>query len=152
MAHPARTTLVIRRRDVGLVAGIVVALAVAGAAAAWSAARAAAGVGTEVSIDLRYSRFEPSFVGVPVGVPVTVVLRNGDPIDHEWILGDDGVHERHRDGTEPVHGARPTEVTVRAGATVRTTIVVRVVGALRFVCHLPGHEAYGMTGLLVAGG
>ena len=152
MAPAVRSGRVIRRRDVGLVAGIVVALAVAGAAAAWSATRAAAGVGTDVSIELRYSRFEPSLVRVPVGVPVTVILHNGDPIDHEWILGDEGVHERHRDGTEPVHDARATEVTVRAGETVRTTIVVGQAGTLRFACHLPGHEAYGMTGVLMASG
>jgi uncharacterized cupredoxin-like copper-binding protein len=139
----------LRRTDLGLIAGIVVALAVAGAAAAWSAARGGDG---SMTIEVRYSRFEPSRITVPVGVPVTVILHNGDPIDHEWILGDEGVHDRHRDGTEPVHDARPTEVTVRAGETVRTTIVVDTAGTLRYVCHLPGHEAYGMTGVLVAGG
>ena len=82
---------------------------------------------------------------MPVGVPVTIVLRNEDPIDHEWILGDAAVHERHRTGTEPVHAARPTEVTIPAGETRRTTIVVDAAGTLTYVCHLPGHEAYGMT-------
>ena len=48
---------------------------------------------------------------VPAGVPVTFVLRNDDPIDHEWIVGDAAVHERHRTGTEPVHASRPTEVS-----------------------------------------
>ena len=40
-------------------------------------------------------------------MPVTFVLHNGDPIDHEWIVGDAAVHERHRAGTEPVHGVAP---------------------------------------------
>ena len=44
---------------------------------------------------------------MPAGVPVTIVLRNDDPIDHEWIVGDAAVHERHRTGTEPVHGVAP---------------------------------------------
>jgi uncharacterized cupredoxin-like copper-binding protein len=77
---------------------------------------------------------------------VTIVLRNQDPIDHEWIVGDASLHERHRTGTEPVHDARPTEVTVPAGST-RTTMVTFPAGAeWTFICHLPGHEAYGMTG------
>jgi uncharacterized cupredoxin-like copper-binding protein len=139
------------RRELGLLSGIVVALAIAGAAAAWTVARGATGT-PEYTIDIRYSHFDQSELSVPVGVPVTVVLRNRDPIDHEWILGDEAVHVRHRTGTEPVHGSRPTEVTVPAGETRRTTIVLGEAGTLQYICHLPGHEAYGMVGVLVAGG
>jgi uncharacterized cupredoxin-like copper-binding protein len=138
------------RTELGLLSGIVVALAIAGAAAAWTAARGATGT-PEFTVDIRYSHFEPSELSVPVGMPVTIVLRNRDPIDHEWIVGDAAVHERHRTGTEPVHGARPTEVTVPAGETRRTTIVIDEAGSLQYICHLPGHEAYGMVGVLVAG-
>ena len=138
------------RTELGLLTGIVVALAIAGAAAAWTTVRGATGT-PEYTIDIRYSHFDPSELSVPVGVPVTIVLRNRDPIDHEWILGDAAVHERHRTGTEPVHAARPTEITVPAGETRRTTIVIDKAGSLQYICHLPGHEAYGMVGLLVAG-
>ena len=138
------------RTELGLLTGIVVALAIAGAAAAWTTVRGATGT-PEYTIDIRYSHFDPSELSVPVGVPVTIVLRNRDPIDHEWILGDAAVHERHRTGTEPVHAARPTEITVPAGETRRTTIVIDEAGSLQYICHLPGHEAYGMVGLLVAG-
>ena len=137
-----------RRTELGLLTGIVVALAIAGAAAAWTTVRGATGT-PEYTIDIRYSHFDPSELSVPVGVPVTVVLRNRDPIDHEWILGDAAVHERHRTGTEPVHTARPTEITVPAGETRRTTIVIDEAGSLQYICHLPGHEAYGMVGVLV---
>ena len=138
------------RTELGLLTGIVVALAIAGAAAAWTTVRGATGT-PEYTIDIRYSHFDPSELSVPVGVPVTIVLRNRDPIDHEWILGDAAVHERHRTGTEPVHAARPTEITVPAGETRRTTIVIDEAGSLQYICHLPGHEAYGMVGVLVAG-
>jgi uncharacterized cupredoxin-like copper-binding protein len=138
------------RTELGLLTGIVVALAIAGAAAAWTTVRGATGT-PEYTIDIRYSHFDPSELSVPVGVPVTIVLRNRDPIDHEWILGDAAVHERHRTGTEPVHAARPTEITVPAGEARRTTIVIDKAGSLQYICHLPGHEAYGMVGLLVAG-
>lgn len=142
----------LRRTDGALIAGIVVALGVAGVAAAWTAGRGEPGPADPATVEivLRYSRFEPSAVEVPAGVPVTVVLRNEDPIDHEWILGDEAVHARHRAGTEPVHDARPTEVTVPAGETRITTVVLDAAGTYRYVCHLPGHEAYGMSGALTA--
>jgi uncharacterized cupredoxin-like copper-binding protein len=85
-------------------------------------------------------------VTVPAGVPVTFVLHNGDPIDHEWIVGDAAVHERHRLGTEPVHASRPTEVSIPAGHTAVTTVTFTTPGTFLYICHLPGHEAYGMVG------
>ena len=84
--------------------------------------------------------------------PITVVLRNDDPIDHEWIVGDAAVHERHRTGTEPVHGSRPTEVSIPAGSTRETTVRFDTPGTYLYICHLPGHEAYGMVGTLVVTG
>ena len=101
---------------------------------------------TVVELTIRYSRFEPATVRVAAGRPVTFVIRNADPIDHEWIVGDDAVHARHRTGTEPEHGARPTEVSVGAGEERRTTVTFASPGSLAFICHLPGHEAYGMVG------
>ena len=86
---------------------------------------------------------------VPAGVPVTFVLDNADPIDHEWIVGDAAVHERHRTG----HGARargaPDRGQHRRRHPAPTTVTFTTPGTLTYVCHLPGHEAYGMTGTLV---
>ena len=90
---------------------------------------------------------------VPAGVPVTIVLRNDDPIDHEWIVGDDGVHERHRNGTEPVHASRPTEVDDPGGHDARRRRSrSSTPGTYLYICHLPGHEAYGMVGTVVVTG
>jgi len=85
---------------------------------------------------------------VPVGVPVTITIRNDDPIDHEWIVGDAAVQQRHRVGTEVVHDAIPTERMIPAGETRVTTITFAATGSLQYICHLPGHEAYGMVGLV----
>ena len=131
---------------------IVAALGL-GLAAALGAAVVAEAMGHDqeplvVPIEIHYSHFEPAAIRVPAGRPVTFVIANGDPIDHEWIVGDAAVHQRHRTGTEPVHAARPTEVSIEAGREVRTTVTFSEPGALTFVCHLPGHEAYGMTGTL----
>ena len=79
---------------------------------------------------------------------MTFVLTNTDPIDHEWIVGDAASHERHRTGTEPVHGERPTEVSIPAGEQRRTTVTFATPGDQLFICHLPGHEAYGMSGVV----
>jgi uncharacterized cupredoxin-like copper-binding protein len=76
------------------------------------------------------------------------VLVNDDPIDHEWIVGDAALHERHRTGTEARHDARPTEVTIDAMSIRRTTITFTNTGSLQYICHLPGHEQYGMVGTL----
>jgi len=102
----------------------------------------------EVTISFRYSRFEPGTVKIPTGIPVAITLRNDDPIEHEWIVGGPEVHAVHRRGTEAVHEGRPNEVTVPAFASRTTTIAFDRPGTYAFVCHLPGHEAYGMKGTL----
>ena len=101
-----------------------------------------------VYIDIHYSHYESSRLSVPVGVPVRFVIRNLDPIDHEWIVGDAAVHARHRAGTEQHHGARPTEVSIQALQTVATVVTFPDRGAVQFICHLPGHEQYGMVGTI----
>lgn len=101
-----------------------------------------------VEILIHYSHFSPAEVSVPHGVPVTFVLVNEDPIDHEFLIGDDAFHERHRTGTEPAHGQRPDEVSVRAFGSAQTTLIFDQPGDMVFICHFPGHEAYGMVGTL----
>ena len=124
-----------------------------GLAAAIGAAAVAVAVGRTaepivIQIDIRYSHFAPNAISVPAGKPITFVIVNGDPIDHEWIVGDAALHERHRTGTEPVHNARPTEISIDAGTERRTTVTFPTAGTLTYICHLPGHEAYGMVGTL----
>jgi uncharacterized cupredoxin-like copper-binding protein len=102
----------------------------------------------QATITFRYSQFAPGDLRVKAGVPVTFTLHNDDPIEHEWIVGPSAVHQVHRIGTEAFHNERPTEVTVRPYETKTTTIVFDNPGALEYICHLPGHEAYGMKGVL----
>ncbi len=101
-----------------------------------------------ITITIRHSAFDLTRVTVPRGVPVTFVLVNDDPIDHEWLIGDQEFHEAHRIGTHATHGTEPTDVTVPALETAETTITFSEPGIWSFICHLPGHEAYGMVGLL----
>ncbi|HZM72975.1 MAG TPA: plastocyanin/azurin family copper-binding protein [Candidatus Polarisedimenticolia bacterium] len=101
-----------------------------------------------VEIDIHYSHFDPPHLTVKAGQEIRFVIVNDDPIDHEWIVGDEALHQRHRTGTEPSHGSRPTEQTILAGQVVETLITFDKPGELTYVCHLPGHEAYGMKGTL----
>jgi uncharacterized cupredoxin-like copper-binding protein len=128
-------------------AGIVLAVLVLGGPALAAAWVGAAGH-VRVDIEIRHSRFSPAAVAVPRGRPIVFVVRNDDPIDHEWIVGDERVHDRHRTGTEPSHDERATEVSIEALSSRKTTVTFEQTGTFRFVCHLPGHEAYGMVGVV----
>jgi uncharacterized cupredoxin-like copper-binding protein len=101
------------------------------------------------TLQFRYSHFVPDRLTVPVGVPVTITLQNDDPIEHEWIVGSSAVHATHRVGTEPKHDEIPTEVSVLALSSRVTRVTFDKPGEYAFICHLPGHEAYGMKGTLI---
>ena len=129
---------------------LAVLLAIAGllAGVAGVGALASTADGPVREITIHYSRFEPVAVTVPRGVPVTFVLVNRDPIAHEWLIGDQAFHTRHRHGDEPQHGARATEVSIPPLGRAETTITFEEAGTYAYICHLPGHEAYGMVGTL----
>jgi uncharacterized cupredoxin-like copper-binding protein len=130
---------------------LVVALCGAATLVALRAAGSRAG-GRErtVVVTMRHSHFHPAAVRVEPGQRVRFVLRNTDPIDHEFILGDDGVQRRHEQGREREHhGEVPGERSVAAGQEAVTTYAFPAAldgRALEFACHLPGHYAYGMRG------
>ena len=135
---------------------VALVLAAGGAAAlvaVWPAgSRAGDGGARTVVVTMRHSRFEPSVVRVEPGERVRFVLRNTDPIDHEFILGDERVQLVHEKGTEAHHAPRPGEVSVPAGETVVTTYTFpEVGGSLIFGCHLPRHYDFGMRGLVTIG-
>ena len=125
------------------------------AAALLLAVTAAAGCAPSaqtVTIRIHYSAFPPAQLTVPAHVPVTFVLVNEDPIDHEWLIGDEAFHEAHRTGTHASHDIVPTEVTVPALETMETTITFDDPGTFAYICHLPQHEGYGMVGNLTVDG
>lgn len=141
------TAVITRRARLAIGAGVlsvVVGLGVAAAALAGGGPAPS----TNILIVIHYSHFEPSAITVPVGVPITITLRNDDPIDHEWIAGDDAVQAIHRVGTELLHPSLPTEQVVPAMSSVTTVVTFEATGRLTYICHLPGHEAYGMVGVV----
>ena len=141
------------RRPVAGLAAVIGVLAVpAGIAAAGGGAKSGGDVLT-VTLTAHHSRFTPASVTVPAGATVRFVVRNLDPIDHELIVGGPDVHARHAVGRERHHhGDLPGEVSVPAGTTATTTWTAPAgvgAGGATFACHLPGHLAYGMSGVVV---
>ena len=132
-----------RRSSVSVAAAVLLAVA---------AVTGCAPVPRTVTLRIHYSAFDQTQISVPTGVPVTFALVNEDPIDHEWLIGDEAFHSAHRNGTHASHGDVPTEVTIPALETVVTTITFEGPGAYAYVCHLPQHEAYGMVGILTVEG
>jgi uncharacterized cupredoxin-like copper-binding protein len=97
-------------------------------------------------VDIEHSLFARDTIHVQPGTTVRFVIRNGDPIAHEFVVGDAAVHRRHQNGSEAVHPPVPGEVSVRPGETGLTFYEFDRPGAYEFACHLPGHYAYGMRG------
>jgi uncharacterized cupredoxin-like copper-binding protein len=122
-------------------------------AVALAAAAGACGPPSDRTVEIRveHSRFLPGSLEVATGQTLRFVIRNDDPIDHEFILGDEAVQRRHETGTEPHHGAIPGEVSVPAGTSVETTYTFDRTGTLLYGCHLPGHWSYGMRGTVTVG-
>jgi uncharacterized cupredoxin-like copper-binding protein len=137
----------------------VVVATVAGALAVGAVALQAGATGPgggdgirRVEIVMRYSRFDPGRIQVHPGETVRFVLRNEDPIDHEFIVGDAGVQLAHERGTEAHHPPRPGEISVPAGTTWVTTVTFPERSEqILFGCHLPGHYRYGMVGTIELG-
>ena len=55
------------------------------------------------------------------GETVRFVVKNTDPIDHEFFPGDQHLQDPHENGTEAYHPPRPGEMTIPAGTTRVTT-------------------------------
>ncbi len=126
-----------------LIAAVVVTAAVALAAGSPSDSPV-----DSATIGIHFSRFTTTELTVRAGEPVSLTLANQDPIGHEWIVGDEATHARHRTGTEPYHDQLPTEVSLRAFETKTTVVTFDRPGDYAFICHLPGHEEYGMRGVI----
>jgi uncharacterized cupredoxin-like copper-binding protein len=138
-----------------LAASALVAAGVTAGGLAVAAARAdgpavpALGPGdVTVELHIEHSRFEPTEIRVVQGTRLRFVVDNDDPINHELIVGGPEVHARHAHGTEAEHPSVPGEVSVGPNRMGVTTLRFDDPGTFEFACHLPGHYAYGMHGVV----
>lgn len=102
-----------------------------------------------VDVGIHYSKFSFSTLRVHARTVVRFLVHNGDPIHHEFIVGDASVHLRHERGTESTHPPVPGEVSVAPNDVGETFYRFDKPGRFLFACHLPGHFAYGMKGWVV---
>ena len=102
----------------------------------------------QVEVGIEHSRFDLGTLRVQEGTLVEFVVQNDDPIDHELVVGDAEVHRRHEQGTERRHPPVPGEVSVAPGDRAMTFYEFDDPGPVAYMCHLPGHVAYGMSGTI----
>ncbi len=109
----------------------------------------ALGPGTvTVTLHVEHTRFSDDRVVVRPGTEVRFVVVNGDPMNHELIVGPQEVHDLHELGNHAQHPPVPGEVSVGPNAEAETTYRFDQPGDVVFACHLPGHFAYGMRGVV----
>ena len=130
--------------------GVAIATALAGYAIADATnANASTTLGpglVTVTIDIHYSKFSMSTLHVREGTTVRFLIRNRDPIAHEFVVGNKQVHRRHQFGTHPAHPPVPGEVSVPPDDVGETFYRFDRAGPYEFACHLPGHLKFGMRG------
>jgi uncharacterized cupredoxin-like copper-binding protein len=125
---------------------VLAVVAAVGAGGCTTTSQAATDV---VNVEIHHSRFIPDTLTVGDGQTLRFVVHNADPIDHEFIVGDQATQDRHERGTDDHHdGSVPGEISVPAGTTVTTTYHVDTPAQVLYGCHLPGHWAYGMRGVI----
>jgi uncharacterized cupredoxin-like copper-binding protein len=133
-------------------ARLLLPLAAAVLAAAGGPAQAAPATGLApertVPLTAHYSHWSLDHLTVRAGTVLHFVARNDDPIDHELIVGDQALQDRHELGTEARHPPRPGEVSIPAGSVAETSLQLSAPGTYTFACHIPGHYAYGMHGTI----
>jgi uncharacterized cupredoxin-like copper-binding protein len=139
-----------RCRAAALAAALIVAgtgFAAAGRGAPGDPTAGALGPGdVTVQVDIEHSLFAPDHLRLVEGTRLRFVVVNGDPLNHELIVGPPDVHARHANGTEAEHPSIPGEVSLGPNDTAITTFRFEQPGTFEFACHLPGHYEYGMHG------
>lgn len=141
-----------RRPVIGVAVAVAAVTTVAGYGMAGAAGDAEEVLGPgllRVEVGIEHSQFSVDRLVVREGTVVELVVRNGDPIAHELVVGDDEVHERHATGSEEVHPPVPGEVSVGPGEDGLTFYEFDRAGTFTFACHLPRHVEYGMVGEVV---
>lgn len=101
-----------------------------------------------IPIVIRYSHFTPSTIEVASGTTVRFDLHNADPIPHEFILGNAAEHAAHEQGVARTHDGFPGQESLDIGERAMVSWTFTTPGTVAFACHLPGHFAFGMAGIV----
>ena len=113
--------------------------------------------GSTIEITMRDNSYSPRTVTVPKGQTVVLRFVNRGAVDHEAIIGDESVQNKHaeemKSGSSEAmegmdHGGDERSVTVKPGETGEITTTFDEGGSLIVGCHEPGHFEGGMVGSL----
>ena len=73
-----------------------------------------------VEVTIHHSTFDPPAFTFARGTTVTFVIRNTDPIEHEFIVGDQAVQYYIEHTEHPTHdGSVPGQISIPPGTTRR---------------------------------
>jgi len=97
-------------------------------------------------------RFSPDTLSVVEGETIAFVVTNNGRLPHEFVIGDDATQRAHEEAmavdTASPHETTASEIEVPSGSTATLIYTPRRDGTLLYGCHLPGHYAAGMRGML----
>lgn len=96
-------------------------------------------------------KFVPKSVTVKVGQTVKFVITNHGVLLHEFVIGDQveqAEHEQEMQSMRAMEHKDPNAVSVKPGETQALVWKFTSVGATEYACHVPGHYAAGMLGII----
>ena len=96
-------------------------------------------------------KFVPKEVTTQVGQTVNFVITNHGAIVHEFVIGDkteQAEHEKEMQAMGAMEHQEPNAVTVKPGETRTLIWKFRSAGTTEYACHVPGHFAAGMVGVV----
>ena len=103
---------------------------------------------TRIAVTLNDNlKMDPASMTVPMGVPVTFVVRNAGAVQHEFYLGDDAAQAEHEQEMMSMGGMRhdePEGIGLAPGETKELTYTFATAGQVIAGCHEDGHYGGGM--------
>lgn len=95
-------------------------------------------------------RFAPATVEVKAGETLRFVVSNQGATDHEFVIGDMALQDRHESEMVSEVGAmmanKPNAVTLAPGQLIEVFWRFTNAGTFSYGCHISGHFAAGMKG------
>lgn len=97
-------------------------------------------------------RFMPESLSVQTGETVAFQITNTGNLPHEFVIGDTHVQQEHEQEmrNDDMHTMNDTNAAVKVEPKTATTLVYSFdkPGTLEYGCHVPGHYAAGMRGMI----